>query len=224
MMRHYRIAMGLVCSSLGLSVALPAAAQQVVLTPGGTMIQPMPQAPVATPSILDLMMRGEQRETTYYDAEIAPGTGIDPKPGDFNAINPGRVVDTGAEPIILEIDPDALIGGPGGMRYADLYPELPTNNKPDPVSPLTPGEVAEAYRRGEIAYPNGFSATNQAAGNSLSSQLNSTSAPESIVSTISNVSSSITSPKLLNPPLLPSLSNASASPLSTSRILPGFNQ
>jgi hypothetical protein len=197
-LRSLKMSVMLVASGVALVAALPAVAQQVVLTPGGTMIQPIPQAPVAEKSLLDYMMSGEQRETTYYPGEIAPGTGIDPKPGDFNEINPGRVVDTGAEPIILEIDPDALIGGPSGMRYSDLYPELPTNNKPDPVSTLTPEEVAEAYHRGEIFYPHGFSATNQAAANSLSSE--SATVPGEIMGTSSQGSNSIVSPKQLNSP------------------------
>jgi subtilisin family serine protease len=118
------------------------------------------------PTVVDPILPGVKgpMEPVYYPGEIAPGTGIDPKPGDFSEINPGRVVDTGAKPIILEIDPDALIGGPGGMRYSDLYPELPKDDKPDSSKKYTPEEIAELYRRGEIAYSHAFPAADLVVG------------------------------------------------------------
>jgi hypothetical protein len=216
MMRHYRIAMGLVCSSLGLSMALPAVAQQVVLTPGGTMIQPMPQAPVAAtffPGSITID-GAELKEQVFYPGVIAPGTGI------VVEYKPGPVEVGTVTAVILDYDPDPLIGGPGGVRYS----ELAKLDKPDSSRTYTPEELAEAVRRGEMFSPLGFSAASPSAGNSLSPQFTSASTPESTVGTTSNMSSSIANPKLLNPPLLPSLSNASTSPLSTSRILPGFNR
>jgi hypothetical protein len=52
------------------------------------------------------------------------------------------------------IDPDPLIGGPGGVRYSELI----KGDKPDSSRAYTPEELAEAYRRGELFYPHGSSA------------------------------------------------------------------
>jgi hypothetical protein len=187
MMLHYRIAMGLVCSSLGLSVALPVVAQQVVLTPGGTQFQ------AVRTKVQDFVlpgMDGLQREPFI---NYAPGTGIDGN----EPILPGENRGVFITPAI-PIDPDALIGGPGGTRYSDLV----KSNNPDKSGPVyAPEEVAELARKGEFAYTTSSASPAPSSGNEQ-----------------------IARSESVNPLRLPSSPRSSGSPLSESRILPGFNQ
>lgn len=188
MMLNRRILMGLACSSLGLGLALPASAQQVMLTPGGTLFQPLPQAPVAAPDAktvipgVDLTVQPDP-----YVFVPAPGTGIDGN----TPLDPGKNY-TQIIGISLPNDPDVLIGGPGGTRYSDL---IKTDN---PSRVPTSEEIAEAVRRGEAVYATDFSASRGDVNNSVIRQT------------------------FLNPPLLPSTKSDVSSPLSNSRILPGF--
>jgi hypothetical protein len=230
-LRSLKMSVMLVASGIAVVAALPAKAQQVVLTPNGTafamppVVEPV-VAPIETPRLtpsvaqvqsgkamyygteVDILADNDPRipenarlsdprfvyviglmneiplvipvdsigklvpptmeeimglppgslqpggEQTFYPGVIAPGTGIDAE------YKPGPVEVTTVTGPILEIDPDALIGGPGGVKYS----ELAKGNKPDSSRTYTPEELAEAYRRGEIFYPLGSfgsSAANQ---------------------------------------------------------------
>jgi hypothetical protein len=75
----------------------------------------MGQAPVTAPEAGFIKSGGEElKEQTFYPGVIASGTGIDAEK------RPGPVEVTTVTGPILEIDPDALIGGPGGVKYSEL--------------------------------------------------------------------------------------------------------
>jgi hypothetical protein len=222
MMLNCRIVMGLVassvCSGLSLGWAMPGMAQQVVLTPGGTMMQPLPAAlpvgAVMMTSPVPGMEAGPVDETPFVWG--APGTGIDGN----TVLKPEDKVAKNVVGIELEPDPDALIGGVGGVRYADLI----KGDKPDPA-PYSPEKIAELVRQGEYVYNTSSSQTfTPVSIDSALPQVESMVQSGTIVSTLPNGNNNITSPKLVNPSLLPTLTNSSDSPLSNSRVLPGFNQ
>jgi hypothetical protein len=243
MMLNHRILTGLVCSSLGLGVALPAVAQQVVLTPGGTAFRAIPQLPTVTATQSTFVMPGtEGAKPAVPDADfVMPGTeGAKPAVPDADFVMPGVDKDFKPKEYIFVPAPGTGVDGTAklepGRDYTTVtiiatpsdpdpliggpggtrYSDLVKSNNPDQSGPFyTSEKFLELVRRGEIAY------TLQSASSTSSSSVSSV-APNSVVTSSNN--EQIAKLQSLNLLQLPSTLKSNDSPLDGSRILPGFNQ
>lgn len=201
-----KLLLGFVGSSLGLGLVLPVQAQQVLLTPAGTVMQ---STPVGVPMLSSPAPGLEPKELIPFDGQYAVGSGVD----GIAVIEPGTnvgVIFGGGTPS----DPDIMVGG---VRWSELL----KLDKPD--DPANRVKVAEMSKIGGVRYPTSGTQPTVVAASSTISIVNSPLQSTSIVRSLPD-GTITTSPKNLNSSFIPVLLNNSDSPLSNSRILPGFNQ